>query len=502
MSRNSRKPSVVVAGALAVSVAVLTGCGTTVSVGEAARQGISTNGLGLSTTDSTSSSQSTTPGATAASGPQATTPSVTAAGGSVDTPVAGGPAQATGGSSAVRSTKPVEIGFLVTKCGNCDLVGSSYNKFSHSEQDILQALINDKNKHGGVLGRQILPVWATEDTASSDFSTMLQSICSTFTQDHHVAAVVGAGFGYSDILGNCLAKASIPIIDAMRTTGVPDSKDLQGHPGYIISSEPELDVYNLVAYSSGVIDGWLSPKSKLGVLNYDCPGTVRVWKNVIKPYLAAQHIPVTVDYTASCIAGASDIGKAAQEVQQAVLKMRANGVDTVAITDVPLVVFSTSAESQGYHPKYLATEGGGASYEMLVSPAQIVNIHAPGWAPSFDLNASHQPPLTVLQRNCLASLTRGGLAPTAKEYVLYFALCGGLDLFLQASSKAGDLAMAKVLNAIDSLSGSFVSPFLLGGQTSFGPGKHAAALHYRTQLYNGSCKCFQYVGPSRPLPQP
>jgi ABC-type branched-subunit amino acid transport system substrate-binding protein len=502
-----RTPSAVIAAASLCLALLATGCGTTVSAqGQAAAGVDGTNSLGVPTQGATSAG---VPGSGTAVGPTTptgtggatTAPGASAGPGSLPGGTTGGAGTSTG--TVARSRAPIEIGFLVAKCGNCDLLGSGYGQSAHSMRDILQALVNDQNRRGGLLGRKIVPIFAEQDTAAPDFNTMLQEICATFTQDHKVKAVVGAGFGFSEILANCLGKAGIPVIDAMRTTGVPDRVDLAKYPNYVISSEPMLDVYNLVAYTSGVDDGWLKQSSKLGVLNFDCPSTMRVWRNVIKPYLARQKIPVTVEQTSSCIKGSGDIGRAAQDVQQAVLKMQSNGVDVVAITDIPLVVFATAAETQRYRPKYLATEGGGPSYTSLVPAGQVPNIHAPGWAPSFDLAPSQQPAKTAAQRTCLANLTRGGLSgQVPSEHVLYFALCGAFDLYVRSVARADDVSTAGVLNAVNTTGSAFTSPYLLDGQTLLGPTKHAAAVRYRTSLYNASCSCFTYVGPARPLPSP
>jgi hypothetical protein len=400
----------------------------------------------------------------------------------------------------VPARGPVEIGFLVTKCSNCDVVGSAYVAPTHSEQDVLQALVNDLNHRGGISGHQIVPVWGVEDTASTDWNTMVQSVCATFTQDHHVLAVLGAGFIYSDILADCLAKAGVVTIDSMRATGMPDQEQLAAHPDYILSQEPSRETYNLVAYTSAVSDGWLTPSSRLGVLNDSCPSTQQVWQHTIEPYLASQHINVVVNYVASCGSGAADISQASSQLQEAELKMRSNGVDTVAVTDIPLVLFAEGAESQRWYPKYLATEGG-AGYEPYVPSDQIRNIHSAGWEPAFDLDSAHQLPLSPQQNDCLASLRRGGLTGlTSSEYTMYFGLCGSVQLYTKAAANAGSLASAAVVSAVNALSSSFVSPMTMNGQTLFGPAKHGAPVSYRSETYSTSCSCFQYIGPVRQLP--
>jgi hypothetical protein len=83
---------------------------------------------------------------------------------------------------------------------------------------------------------------------------------------------------------------------------------------------------------------------------------------------------------------------------------------------------------------------------------------------------------------------------------MYFSLCGGMDLYVQAAQRAGSLDLTRLVQAINAMSNSFVSAFLLEGRTLLGPGKHDAAVSYRTQLYDQGCSCFLYSGPVQQLP--
>jgi hypothetical protein len=485
---------------LVAGMLTLSACGSTVAV--TSRGATTTDGLGgPAATGPTDGRQAA--GVDSAAGSSTSTgsnPSARASSGS-----SAGIAAATSalpGTVGARVTAgaPVEVGFLVTKCSNCDLLGASYVAPAHSEQQILQALDNDRNRQGGLLGHKIVPVWGVEDTASSNWSTMMQTICATFTQDHHVIAVLGAGFGYKDILSNCLAKAGVLAIDAMRTTGVPDDVELAKHPAYLVSNEPSANSYNLVALTSAVADGWLTKKTVLGAINADCPINQRVWDNTMAPYLSSHGFNVKVNAVIHCPQGASDVSSAAQAIQSAELKMRANGVDTVIITDVPLVLFAADAESQQWHPKYLATEGG-AGYTAYLPADQLENIHSAGWEPTWDVAQQDQPPLSPSQHECLNALTRGGITgATSTERTLYFSLCGGVDLYFEAVSKAQSLSTSAVLGAIDSLAGAFVNPMLLNGKSLLTRSKHAAAVQYRSIGYDKTCSCFTYRGPLRQLP--
>jgi hypothetical protein len=481
------------AGVLAL-VASLSACGSTVPIADQVASG---DGLSQVPT-SQGSGTDTNAGPSATLGPSGSLGGVSP---QAQPSRAASTAAALATAVAGQKTGPVQVGFLVTKCGNCDLLGSGYNAPTHSEQTILEALVRDQNSRGGFLGHKIVPVFGVEDTAANDVQTMMQSICSTFTQDHHVIAVLGAGFSFQEILAKCLAKAGIVTIDATRSTGVPDDVDLAKYPGWVLANEPSANGYALSALTSAVADGWVTTKSKLGFLNFSCPETDRAWKNTILPYLAANHLTPTVVSTLSCPSGAGDLGAAAQGVAAAELKMHANGVDTVVTTDIPLIVFAEAAESQGWRPKYVATEGA-AAYQTLLATAQQRNIHSAGWEPTYDLDARHQLPLSTSAKSCLAALKRGGMGnPSVSEHVLYFGLCGGFQLYLQGVTKAQSLAPSLVLDAIEVLGSTFLSPMVLGERTLLSATQHTAPVSYRSLTFAESCACFLYQGPLRPLPR-
>jgi hypothetical protein len=312
--------------------------------------------------------------------------------------------------------------------------------------------------------------------------------------------VLGAGFGYNDILSDCVAQKGIGVVDAMRTTGVPVDVARATHPGYVVANEPSANAYSLVALTSAVADGWLTPKKVVGVLDADCPASQRVWKNTTQPYLASVKANVKVHYVIHCPTGASDAGAAAQAIQSAELKMRGSGVDTVVTTDIPLVLFAADAESQQWHPKYLASEGA-AALQAYLPEDQLVNVHSAGWEPIYDVALQDQPPVSAAQRSCLEVLKQASITgATATERTMFFSLCGGVNLYLTAIAKAQSLSSSGVLSAIDALSGTFVSPILLGGKTRLAAGHHAAAVQYRSVGYNTACSCFKYFGPVRPMP--
>ena len=358
--------------------------------------------------------------------------------------------------------------------------------------------MNGLNARGGIGGRRINPIFATVDTASASWTTQYQAACATFTQDHHVVAVLGYSFAYEENLAACLARAGVLWING--GYGAGDLRVYRSLPYYFSDIAPSEDAELVVSVSSAVEDGWVTTKSKLGILQANCNTDARAFDNSLKPYLEAHHLQLVSNEVINCVTGAQDDGSAAARIQQAELHMRTNGVDNVIITGIPLILFGEDAESQQWRPHYLAFLGGGV-YQSYLPPAQLSNIHAVGWLPTLDLDAAHLPPLTAAQKECKDLLHAGGIDIPPSQYNSAFIACDGVLLYAQGVTQAGGAtAPAAVSNALQSLGNRHVSPMTLNGATLFTPSQHAAPQTYRSNLYQSGCSCFEYVGPVRPLP--
>jgi hypothetical protein len=130
----------------------------------------------------------------------------------------------------------------------------------------------------------------------------------------------------------------------------------------------------------------------------------------------------------------------------------------------------------------------------------MVNMHSADWIPFRDLDGRHQPPQTSQQKACVKRMASGGLATTASEYPIYYALCSNLAVYLAAARLTTSLAGPAIARAIGSLGSSLGDIYLLNQASRWGPNKHFGPTTYRASTYNTTCSCFQYVGRERPLP--
>jgi ABC-type branched-subunit amino acid transport system substrate-binding protein len=494
--------------ALIAAVALTAACGSTVQVSGQAQVGSGQEqGLGGTAGTSTGTSGVTTTGSS--TGVTAPTGTTTGAGttspgstGSVAPTAPGGTTGAVTNPLPSRGSathEPIEIGFVTTSVGNAATFGVSTGQ-SYTDKAMYDALVAEYNLAGGIAGHRIRPVYGNTDTASSNWANQFAAVCDTFTQDHKVKAVIGYVFVFLHNFESCLAKARIPHLSGGYQPG--DVVDQRMYPTLVSTGHPTVDGSNLTALTGALATGLLTTKTKLGLLIDTCANGDRAFKNSTEPWLKAHSINYRV-VSGACSNGASDVSGGASAVSSAELQFASSGVDLVFANGIPLLLFMSNAESQGYHPQYLATLGG-AALEANAPSGQMKNLHTFGWMPSIDVNPSHQPyPKTPAQARCIAMLEKHGLKPSQyNDFMQAYATCDGLELYraglLGAGSTEGRSVVAAVLRQLPGFQGASTYN---GADTASARQRGGPAV-YRETGWNASCSCMQYKGPVRKVPTP
>ena len=496
------RPAVLLAGAV-----LLTSCGSTVAVRS---QVLGNDGLGGGAgtqdpgTSVTSGSGSTSGGSglvggTSTTGTGTSGGATTGSGSQTAGTVPVGPSAPAG----TRVTSPLSIGVVLTATSNAEAFGVSFGN-TYSERQVDDAVINSLNAHGGLAGRKVVPVYAQTDTGSSNWETDFSAACATFTQDHHVVAVLGYVFNYFRSFEGCLSAKGIPHL----STGfnVPDREELARFPLQLDLDVPTIDRRGLLKLVGGAQDQVLTSKNRIGLLTDTCPGTPSSLEHVFLPAASKLGLKVVKTVSISCPNGNADSAGAVRALQSAVLSFASANVDRVilhASSEGPaLLLFSLSAESQGYRPTYVVSSLANLEALRAEFPAnQIGNIHGYGWMPTQDVPPRDYPKPNALQQRCLALLKSASIRPSAgPDYYYAYNFCESLFVYEQALLKTGgDSEGRRVVSAVKGLGTSFASLTNDGG-SAFDPSHPDAPRSMRHLLYAGSCSCFRYTGPTRAIP--
>jgi hypothetical protein len=501
-------------GVLAVVAGlVLSGCGTTVPVGQRARDASS---LGLGDVVPSAS------GAATASGGPGGSP---APGGTNSSAPAGGPGggplpTAARGVSGGPGRTPVGVGtgtitIGVSYAANAGAANAAFGGngiTTGDEKTEAQTVIADLNAHGGLLGRKVVPLFYVRDAQSTQPSAdQAQAECTFYTQDHRVFAVLQGNGPIDWQTKTCLQRKGVPAITAHITSLDDEASVRTAHADVTGMSIRRMSTAMLRAARSR---SWLSPwnsatasaggvgTAKVGLLGYDLPEVHRAVTSVIAPGLRSQGaslIPTSTIYI-PVPASTADTAASAASVQSAVLRMRNDGVTHLVFMDqggALTLFFALQAHSQGFYPRYLGSSSNG--FHALLSagniPAKVLHgAVAAGWEPVIDIPAS--PTQTKVMggtaQACLALLGKAGLTfPDPNARAVGLAYCDKLSLLVHVVRLAASLSPAAYLGALDRL-GDLATARGVGSH--FGPGQHDGAAAFYDLVFDGSCSCMAYVG--------
>ena len=342
-----------------------------------------------------------------------------------------------------------------------------------------------------------MPVFSDTDTGGANWDAEFAAACATFTEDHHVEAVLGYVFAQSDSLEQCLTNKEIPHLSA--TFGTPDAVAMARAPYLFDIATPTIERRSELKVDGAVAEGLLTRTSKLGIVMDGCAETTRSWTDVVKPYLGSKGIPIATVFQLGCPHGSGDAAAEVGKVGNLVLQLRAAGVDRIifhAGSEGPAVfVVANAAEPQGYHPLYIVTSLAQTSVlGDQIPAAQRANVHGFGWMPLNDTKRPQWPVLPPAATRCLDLLKKGGITPsTPVDYQTALFTCDAVFLLQEAVAASGGRTDGpSVAAAIEAIGRTHQSALTIDGRSSFGAGHHDGPTTARPFDYQAGCACFAY----------
>ena len=362
------------------------------------------------------------------------------------------------------------------------LVGLDYQQAS-------RAVLADVNKHGGLFGRTVEPVFANFPPLPGQTG---QAQCATWTQDNQVFAVVDT-FYTADSLYGCLTKAHVPwgngIISPMADP-VLNKYAPYAHKLHVTSTsrlEPTL-LTRLKAL--GFFGGWDTLRGapgtapvKAGLYCRTDDESQRTECAEMKALLKRRGYDLAASYNVS---GNSD------QSSGAVLKFKAAGVTHVFCATTDLLFFMINASNQSYYPRYAVTSLDAPF--LLASNAPAKSLHGAlgvGFSPFNDVAVP--PPTTPAQARCFKVMKDGGVdvPAAASARMLAQNICDQIYVWVDAARQGGGLDPAHVLAGLDHLKGVYTPGTVFASGLS--STRHDEASAVRDLGWNDSCACFQYL---------
>jgi ABC-type branched-subunit amino acid transport system substrate-binding protein len=355
----------------------------------------------------------------------------------------------------------------------------------------VQALADSVNKSGGINGRKVeVAVRKTDPTSQSDQA----AACAAMVNDAKVFGVVDVGALADTPAMECVAaKNKTPYVH----NTIWDTKWLARSGGMEVGYQAAIDRISKTWSRDLAAMGWFGKDAVVGIIGDNCAATSPVIDTVLKPDMAKiAGVKKVVVAKHGC-----DLQSVVAQPPSFVTQFRAAGVTHVVVAAVfaAVAVFTSTAENQGYHPKYTVTDWWQATSDSSAAnynPNQFdgaVGISSLG----LMLPGSGQPPYSGGDK-CMKAATDAGLEPMkydGRNQELW-AMCDNFLLMVDGIRSAGaNPTRQGWANAIQHL-GSH--PSVMFGPSAFRPGKVTGSDQVHTLRWEKACTCYKSVSAFRP----
>lgn len=376
------------------------------------------------------------------------------------------------------------------------------NATAVDEGDVSRALVNWFNERGGIAGRRVEIVLHETNPVNGSFAQQAQAACATFTQDNEVFVVMSSAVGGDDSMLHCLAERNQPLIEG--NLWLFDEPYYNNYRGILYQPARMMADRWVRTYVDGLEEiGYLQDgREGLGLLRFNAPVFERMANNVLKPRLQQLGYSLADEVVVQSPKGVGDFVGMANELNAAVLRMKANDVTHLMFLEnngIAAFFFFGQAESQGFNPRYafnsLDIMG---TMENNADPAQLENSVGISFYPPSDLNGDrdhlgNNPNLLL----CEQIMRDAGLLTTG-----YYTQprCDAFFFLAAALENAPALTKEGLLAGVEALGTSYRGSMAPHGHTRFGRGDYDGVNSWLPVAYRMGCECFVHTGDVRRLP--
>ena len=355
------------------------------------------------------------------------------------------------------------------------------------------ALIAWMNKHGGIAGRKIVPVWEHYNPEQESLDQEIAERCAAFGEDTKVFATAPFGIGWE-----CFSKRGIVAIDGVISQFHQREFDTAG--SYMYSPNGMTTDRTARTYALGLDDIGFLKGHRIGLIYWDWPG----WKAAVpalESALASRGLKLLEKVEIPRYGDAGTLAQSDSQAANATLRFKTLNIDRVLFFDATSLgpsQFMSHAENQKYRPRYGLHSGMGleglatSSTPGFSAPKeQLVGSMAVGWNQLGDTGARGK--VDPIRARCRQIMKDANVYAGNDEPI---GMCQTLFFLKLALERATEVSITGLRTSIEKLGGAFGAG--TGFKTFFGPRRHAGASAYRALRFaNGR---YEYFGPVKEVP--
>ncbi len=359
-----------------------------------------------------------------------------------------------------------------------------------------QAVADHLNSLGGVAGRKIVLTFATIDAASTNFERDEQAMCTQFTEDDKVFAVMYALNSMGKTFLACLADHRTPLISS--GGGVADQAYMDRYGKYYFTpGSPNMTRMATAYVDSMARQGFLGDGAKVGYIRVNDAPFERAARQSLVPRLAKYGVRATE----AVVSSQESLSNTASQMPAIVLRFQQSGINRVMFLDNGQIapLFAAQAASQSYYPRYGITSVSLPDAMRLNVPERaLLDAVGMGWMPALDVMSARDPLRNASIATCSQIMEKSGQGAVDRTGTWsQRAYCDDFFFFRRALLKASQVNPDALAAGVAAMARTYESPMTFA--TSFAVDRHDGSAAFRDLKFEPECKCFAYTGPNRPL---
>lgn len=308
---------------------------------------------------------------------------------------------------------------------------------------VQQAIVDTINDNGGILGRQIVPVYYVWNPDAGDTAVNEQELCSLWTEDVPVFAAWIMTFQHTEAIIGCLENAGVLTYLAEASF---DDDIWEKYPN-TVGKDTSTSRAAAASVDRLAEEGYFTDDAVVGLVTYDVPEWLRSLEEDYKPALERHGVELAEEVALPRPYFLDQLGATAAASQNAILRFQEAGVTHLLFFEnsgALQVVFAASAERQNFRPRWGLT--GMSEYAGRPSSTPVAQLEGAiglGWRPAKDIEEFEEPEGETAEE-CRAMWRAKGLDPD-------YALCDFVNVFLATVEEAGELSRASFVEALPNI---------------------------------------------------
>ncbi len=406
------------------------------------------------------------------------------------------PATTASGDAPGVTATTVRIGFMTEtnrQSGNAAIGASNIGAYGDVPAQA-RAMASWLNANGGIAGRTVIPVMENFDASNTD-PNQEAALCTKFTQDDHVFAVVD--IEYNPDYGACYAHAHTLVMETQTNQGDTQLIDHLAPFVFIPVSPP--DERQIQVHVDGLAQqSFFGSTDKVGLIVADDPLVRRDFSDVGMPHLQKAGVANPDIFYVNPY---EDTQSKARDIGTAITRMHGDGVTEVLLFGDSgggaTLISMAAAKGQGWYPKWGldTTSAPGALETISEVQDELKNAVVVGYNRTYDAESDKggdAVPASPQEAQCVDTYRKAGITfATRLNSVVAYRYCDYAFLLHQASLGLGsNLSIQTLVTQAMRLGSSYMS---VNAYHATFNGQPYGTDGYRLLGWDGGCSCFRYT---------